>query len=93
MFAGAFGRPAGRTLILMGDVHATIIIGGGSVAATIIRFPFIAMVHGLPMGIKFAFSMRSTTQRALVGEIAGLAEIVRKSGPMVLRMSRSTIRS
>ena len=68
------------TLILMGgdfrmfyDVHALIIIGGGSVAATLIRFPFIAMVHGLPMGIKFAFSMRSTTQRELAGQIAGLA--------------------
>ncbi len=79
------------TIILMGgdfrmfyDIHAIIIIGGGSVAATLIRFPIIAMVHGLPMGLKFAFSMRSTTQRELVDELAGLAEIVRKNGPMGL---------
>ena len=79
------------TLILMGgdfrmfyDIHAVIIIFGGSISATMIRFPFIAMVHGLPMGIKYAFTMRSTTQRELVDELAGLAEIVRKNGPMGL---------
>ncbi len=50
-----------------------------------IRFPFIAMVHGLPMGIKFAFS---TAQYDPAGtgrsKLPGLAEIVRKNGPMGL---------
>jgi chemotaxis protein MotA len=79
------------TLILMGgdfrmfyDVHAVIIIGGGSLAATLIRFPLVAMLHGLPLGMKFAFTMRSTTSRELVDEIAGLAEIARKQGPVGL---------
>jgi chemotaxis protein MotA len=79
------------TLILMGgdfrmfyDVHAVIIIGGGSLAATLIRFPMVAMLHGLPLGMKFAFTMRSTTSRELVDEIAGLAEIARKQGPVGL---------
>jgi chemotaxis protein MotA len=79
------------TLVFMGgdlrmfyDVHAVIIIFGGSFAATLIRFPFASMMHGLPLGLRFAFTMRRTTQRDLVDEIAGLAEIARKQGQMGL---------
>jgi chemotaxis protein MotA len=79
------------TLMLMGgdfrmfyDIHAVIIIFGGSISATLIRFPFIAMVHGLPLGIKYAFSMRSIGSRELVDELANLAEIARKQGPVGL---------
>jgi len=64
--------------------HAIIIIFGGSFAATLIRFPFAAMLHGLPLGLKFAFTLRAQTPRDLVDEIAGLAEIARKSGPVGL---------
>ncbi len=79
------------TLIMLGgdfrmfyDLHAIIIIFGGSISATLIRFPLVAMLHGLPLGMKFAFTMRSTGQRELVDELAGLAEIARKNGPMGL---------
>ena len=37
--------------------HAMIIIFGGSIAATLIRFPLGAILHGLPLGAKFAFTM------------------------------------
>ena len=68
--ATSLGLAAGAavivTLILMGgdlrmfyDIHAIIIIFGGSFAATLIRFPLGAMMHGLPLGAKFAFTMRS----------------------------------
>src|SRR3989440_2130069 len=79
------------TLILMGgdfrmfyDIHAIIIIFGGSFAATLIRFPLVAMMHGLPLGIRFAFSLRSTGTRELVDELASLAEAARKTGPVGL---------
>jgi chemotaxis protein MotA len=79
------------TLILMGgdlrmfyDIHAIIIIFGGSFAATLIRFPLAAMVHGLPLGIRFAFSLRSIGTRDLVDELASIAETARKSGPLGL---------
>jgi chemotaxis protein MotA len=79
------------TLVLMGgdfrifyDVHAIIIIGGGSLAATMIRFPFVAIVHGMPMGLKYAFTMRNITSRELVDELARLAEVARKQGPVGL---------
>jgi chemotaxis protein MotA len=79
------------TLILMGgdlrmfvDPHAAIIIFGGSFAATLIRFPLSSIFHGVPLGAKFAFTLRRTTQRELVNEIAHLAEIARMQGPIGL---------
>jgi chemotaxis protein MotA len=79
------------SLILMGgdlrmfyDSHAIIVIFGGSISATLIRFPFSAIIHGMPLGAKFAFTMSNTTPRELVDEIAGLAEIARKTGPVGL---------
>src|SRR5436305_9814164 len=79
------------TLIMMGgdlrmfvDAHAAIVIFGGSFAATLIRFPLSSMLHGLPLGARFAFTMRRMTQRELVDELAGFAEIARKSGPVGL---------
>src|SRR4249919_3328466 len=79
------------TLILMGgslgmflDAHAAIVIFGGAFAATLIRFPLTSIFHGLPLGAKFAFSLRRMSQRDLVDELAGLAEVARKSGPIGL---------
>jgi chemotaxis protein MotA len=79
------------TLILMGgdlgmfiDVHAFIVIFGGAFAATLIRFPLSTIFHGIPIGMRFAFTVRRVTQRDLVDEIAALAEISRKQGPMGL---------
>ena len=79
------------TLILMGgdfrmfyDIHAVIIIFGGSFAATLIRFPLSTILHGLPLGAKFAFTLRRTTARDLVDELANIAEVARKQGPVGL---------
>ena len=88
LVAGAIGL---STLILMGgdfrmfyDIHAVIIIFGGSFAATLIRFPLSAMLHGLPLGAKFAFTLSSLSARDLVDELARIAEIARKQGPVGL---------
>ncbi|MGE0750494.1 MAG: motility protein A [Variibacter sp.] len=79
------------TMIFMGgdlhmfiSEHAMIIIFGGSFAATLIRFPLAAMLHGLPLGMKYAFTLRNVSQRELVDQIAGLAEVARKQGPIGL---------
>lgn len=66
------------------DIHAVIVIFGGASAATMIRFPFTVILHGLPMGIRFAFTMRSIHPRELIEEITRVAEINRKSGPVAL---------
>jgi chemotaxis protein MotA len=94
-FATSIGLLVGTAVIavmmlLGGDLemfvseHAAIIIFGGSFAATLIRFPLSSMLHGLPLGAKFAFTMRRTTARELVDQIASLAEIARKQGPVGL---------
>ncbi len=79
------------TLILMGgdfrmfyDIHAIIIIFGGSFAATLIRFPLSAIMHGLPLGAKFAFTLSAFSVHDLVNELARIAEIARKQGPVGL---------
>jgi chemotaxis protein MotA len=79
------------TLIFLGgdlrmfyDVHALIVIIGGVLAATLVRFTFSGILHGLPLGIKFAFSMRSSHPRELIDELTQIAEVVRKNGPMAL---------
>jgi len=84
------------TLIMMGgdlrmfaDGHAAIVIFGGSLAATLIRFPLSSIFHGLPLGAKFAFTLRRIKQRDLVDEIAKLAEIARKQGPLGLEKVKS----
>ena len=66
------------------DKHAVIVIFGGATAATMIRFPFTTIMHGLPMGLRFAFSMRSVKPRELIEEITKIADVVRKSGPTAL---------
>ncbi len=79
------------TLILMGgelsmflDSHAFIAIFGGAFAATLIRFPLNSIFHGMPLGMRFAFALRRTSQRELIDEIAALAEVARKQGPIGL---------
>jgi chemotaxis protein MotA len=87
----AAGAAVIAVMVLMGgdlhmfvSEHAMIIIFGGSISATLIRFPLVAMLHGLPLGIKFAFTMRAQSTRELVDELAGIADVARKSGPVGL---------
>jgi len=79
------------TLMLLGgdlemfvSEHAVIIIFGGSISATMIRFPLGVILHGLPLGAKYAFTMSRLSARDLVDELARIAEIARKQGPVGL---------
>jgi chemotaxis protein MotA len=74
----------GGNLEMFWSEHAMIIIFGGSIAATMIRFPLGVMLHGLPLGAKFAFTMSRLSARDLVDELARIAEIARKQGPVGL---------
>jgi chemotaxis protein MotA len=74
----------GGDLHMFVSEHAVIIIFGGSIAATMIRFPLGVMMHGLPLGAKFAFTMSRLSARDLVDELARIAEIARKQGPVGL---------
>src|SRR5437879_12032926 len=67
-------------MILMGgdlhmfvSEHAIIIIFGGSIAATMIRFPLSATLHGLPLGAKSAFTMSRRSSPDLRDVLATIA--------------------
>jgi chemotaxis protein MotA len=79
----------GGDLHMFVSEHAMIIIFGGSIAATLIRFPLISMLHGLPLGAKYAFTMSRSTPHQLVDELARLAEIARKQGPVGLEKAET----
>jgi chemotaxis protein MotA len=79
------------TLILLGGSfgmfisdHALIVVFGGAIAATFIRFPLPQILHGFPTALKLVFSMRKVKTRDLVDEIGQLADIARKQGPLGL---------
>src|ERR1700749_3330915 len=83
-----FGMIVVATMVFMGgdlhmfvSEHAVIIIFGGSIAATMIRFPLSAILHGLPLGARFAFTMSRLAAPALVDERARMPETARKRGP------------
>lgn len=66
------------------DSHSSIIVFGGAMAATMIRFPLNAILEGFPVGLRYLFSMRKVSARALIEEIGQLADLVRKQGPLAL---------
>jgi chemotaxis protein MotA len=74
----------GGSAMLFVDYHAAVVIGGGCLAGTLIRFPLASLGHGLPVGMRYAVTMRALNPRDLIDEISKIAEVVRKSGPIAL---------
>ena len=66
------------------NMHAGITIGGGIVAATLIRFPLKEITTGLMSGIKFAFAHHRMHAREIVIALTDIAQISRKHGPLGL---------
>src|SRR5437879_12229549 len=70
----------GLIMFMGGDIHmfisehAVIIVIGGSIAATMIRFPLSAILHGLPLGAKFALTISRLSAHDLVGALAIIGE-------------------
>jgi chemotaxis protein MotA len=57
----------GLVILMGGDLHmfvsehAAMLIFGGCTAATLIRFPLSSIMYGVPLGARFAFTMRRST--------------------------------
>ncbi|MGE0846478.1 MAG: hypothetical protein AB7L41_09420, partial [Flavobacteriaceae bacterium] len=64
------------------DVPAIFSVVGGTVAATVFRYPSSHVATALVTGGKVAFTHRKTQPRALIDEITELADIIRKRGPL-----------
>jgi chemotaxis protein MotA len=86
---GAFGIVV--TAIFLGgsfgqfiDVPSILIVVGGGLLATLIRFQLSDVGAAFGTGFKVALAGKSASPRDLISEITNLGEIVRKSGPLGL---------
>lgn len=66
------------------DLPSILIVFGGGIAATIIRFSLSGVISAFVLGSKTAFGQRKTSPRDLIDEIADIAEVMRKQGPLGL---------
>lgn len=66
------------------DMPSILIVFGGGIAATLIRFSLGGVVSAFIIGSKAAFGGAAPNYRGLIDEICDIAEIVRKQGPLGL---------
>lgn len=86
---GAFGIVG--TAVIMGgsfsqfvDGPSMMIVIGGGLFATLIRFKLNDIVQAFIIGGKVAFGSKSVSHREIIEKVTELADIVRKSGPLGL---------
>jgi len=93
--ATVIGIVAGATVVIVAiflggnlsqfiDIASILIVVGGGLAATLIRFPLGGIAGAFITGSKVAFTHKKTEPRTLIEEITELADIVRKQGPLGL---------
>jgi chemotaxis protein MotA len=66
------------------DLPSVLIVIGGGLAATLVRFPLSGIGAAMVLGGKSAFTHKKTSPSELVEEIANLGDVVRKNGPLGL---------
>ena len=74
----------GGDLLAFVDVPSTLIVLGGTLATTVIRFPLSGVLSALVLGGKVAFTHKKVEARTMIEEIAKLADIMRRNGPLGL---------
>lgn len=79
------------TAILLGgsfsqfmDGPSVMIVIGGGISATLIRFPLSGILKAFATGGKVAFSHKKVEPREIIEKVAEMGDIVRKSGPLGL---------
>lgn len=66
------------------NVPSIMIVVGGGMAATFIRFPLKVVFQALALGGKVAFTHKQIDPKDMIEQIAELAEKVRREGPLAL---------
>lgn len=66
------------------NIPSVLIVFGGAIAATVLRFELSMVAPSLMIGGKIAFTSKASNPREMIDEIARLAEIIRKNGPLGL---------
>ena len=74
----------GGDFMLFVDVQSVLLVVGGAIAATMIRFPLSCVIPSLAVGAKVAFTQRRSVPREVIEEISQLADVVRRQGPLGL---------
>lgn len=66
------------------DVPSILIVLGGGIAATLIRFPLSGVIGAFGTGGKIAFTHNKVEPRDVIEKITEMGDIVRRSGPLGL---------
>ena len=66
------------------DAPSMLIVIGGGMAATLIRFPLAGVLNAFKTGGKVAFTHTKVDSRELIDSVAEMGDIVRRSGPLGL---------
>ena len=74
----------GGSLTTFINVPSLMIVIGGAISATILRFPIAEVAGALITGGTVAFTNASTTPRGLLDDIRNLADVSRTQGPIGL---------
>ncbi|WP_068086970.1 motility protein A [Polycladidibacter stylochi] len=74
----------GGSLIQFFDTPSFLIVFGGSCAATMVRFPLQDISNAIKVGSRIAFTQNKVDPRDLIDELAHLADVSRREGPLGL---------
>lgn len=66
------------------DVPSVLIVFGGGMAATLIRFPLSGIIGAFALGGKIAFTHKSTPPAEIIEKLTEMSELMRKEGPLGL---------
>lgn len=66
------------------DIPSIAIVFGGGIGVVVIRFPLAGLISALGLGSKLAFSQTKTNPRDLIDQLADMADVVRRQGPLGL---------
>lgn len=66
------------------DVPSILIVIGGGLAATLVRFPLSGLMGAFATGAGVAFKHKKVEPRDVIEKVSELADVVRKSGPLGL---------
>lgn len=66
------------------NVPSLLIVVGGGLAATVIRFPLTKIFTAFASGSSVAFSHKAISHKEMIDEVARLSYVVRKDGPLGL---------
>ena len=74
----------GGELSTFADVPSVLIVVGGGLAATLIRFPLSGIIGAFALGGKIAFIHKKSAPSAIIEQLTEMSEIIRKDGPLGL---------